>query len=224
MSIKEYINEFERLLNKTKNYGSSMSSDILAYRLSKSANLEGTQEQLIRATNKELTYDAMQLQWKKSFGDKDSDLAKASGINVKMESDTFYGQADDAVKDVLPKESTFEQKTHNNNNNNNRGRSNRGRRGGRSYRRGVSKRHKNPIDSHGNISRCRTCESINYWEDNCPDNPYGKSKGNTEEVVLYQSVLHALESMQQFTGETLSAAVLDSGATSTVCRKTWIDC
>ena len=110
MSIKEYINEFERLLNKTKNYGSSMSSDILAYRLSKSANLEGTQEQLIRATNKELTYDAMQLQWKKSFGDKDSDLAKASGINVKMESDTFYGQADDAVEDVLPKESTFEQK------------------------------------------------------------------------------------------------------------------
>ena len=112
----------------------------------------------------------------------------------------------------------------NNNNNNNRGRSNRGRRGGRSYRRGVSKRHKNPADSHGNISRCRTCESINYWEDNCLDNPYGKSKGNTEEVVLYQSVLHALESMQQFTGETLSAAVLDSGATSTVCRKTWIDC
>ena len=110
MSIKEYINEFERLLNKTKNYGSSMSSDILACRLSKSANLEGTQEQLIRATNKELTYDAMQLQWKKSFGDKDSDLAKASGINVKMESDTFYGQADDAVEDVLPKESTFEQK------------------------------------------------------------------------------------------------------------------
>ena len=26
------------------------------------------------------------------------------------------------------------------------------------------------------------------------------------------------------TGETLSAAVLDSGATSTVCRKTWINC
>ena len=30
--------------------------------------------------------------------------------------------------------------------------------------------------------------------------------------------------MQQFTGETLSAAVLDSGATSTVYGKTWIDC
>ena len=64
------------------------------------------------------------------------------------------------------------------------------KRGGRSYRRGVLKRHKNPIDSQSNISRCRICESINHWEDDCPDNPYGKSKGNTEEVVLYQSVLY----------------------------------
>ena len=102
-------------------------------------------------------------------------------------------------------------------------RSNRVRRGGKSYGRGVSKRHKNPIDSHGNISRYRICESINHWEDNCPDNPYGKSKGKTG-VVLYQSMLHTQKSLQQVTGETLSAAVLDSGATSTVCRKMWIDC
>ena len=88
MSIKEYINEFERLLNKAKKYGSSMSSDILSYRILKSANLEDNQEQLIRATVKDLTYDAMQLQLKKIFSDKDSELAKASGVNVKMESDT----------------------------------------------------------------------------------------------------------------------------------------
>ena len=37
-------------------------------------------------------------------------------------------------------------------------------------------------------------------------------------------MLHTQESVQQFTGETLSPAVLDSGATSTVCGKTWIDC
>ena len=42
MSIEEYINEFEHLLNKTKKYGSSMFSDILACRLLKSANLEDT--------------------------------------------------------------------------------------------------------------------------------------------------------------------------------------
>ena len=200
-----------------------LSSDILTYRLQKSVNLEDTQEQLIRATVKELTYDAMQLQLKKIFGDKDSDLAKASGVNVKMESNTFYGEADDVVEDVYYQRNQPSNIRYNNNNNN-RGRSNRSRRGGRSYGRGVLKRHKNPIDSHGNISRCRICESINHWEDDCPDKPYGKSKGNTEEVVLYKSVLHTQEFMQQFTGEMLSAAVLDSGVTSTVCRKTWIDC
>ena len=131
----------------------------------------------------------MQLQLKKIFGDNDSDLAKASGVNVKIESDTFYGEADDAVEDVYYQRNQPSNRRYNNNNNN-KGRSNRGRRGGKSYGRGVSKRHKNPIDSHGNISRCRTCETINQWEDDCPDNPYGKSKGNTEEVVLYQSVLH----------------------------------
>ena len=53
-----------------------MSSDILAYRLLKTANLADTQEQLIRTTVKELTYDAMQLQLKKIFGEKNSDLEK----------------------------------------------------------------------------------------------------------------------------------------------------
>ena len=129
MSIKEYINELECLLNKTKKYGSSMSSDIVAYRLLKSANLEDIHEQLIRTTVKELTYDAMQLQLKKIFGDKDSDLAKASGVNVKMESNTFYGEANDVVEDVYYQSNQPSNRRHNNNNNknNNRGRSNRSR-------------------------------------------------------------------------------------------------
>ena len=37
-------------------------------------------------------------------------------------------------------------------------------------------------------------------------------------------MLHTQEFMQQFTGEMLSAAVLGSGVTSTICGKMWIDC
>ena len=91
--------------------------DILAYRLLKSANLEDTQEQLIRATVKELTYDAMQLQLKNIFGNKDSDLAKASGVKVKMESDTFYGEADDAVEDMYYQRNQPSNRRYNNNSN-----------------------------------------------------------------------------------------------------------
>ena len=97
-----------------------MSSAILSYRLLKSANLEDNQEQLIRATIKDLTYDAMQLQLKKIFSNKDSELAKVSGVNVKMESDTFYGEADDDVKDVYYQTNQPLNRRYNNNNNNNK--------------------------------------------------------------------------------------------------------
>ena len=39
MNIKDFIFEFERLLSKSQSYGTTMSSDILAYRLLKAANI-----------------------------------------------------------------------------------------------------------------------------------------------------------------------------------------
>ena len=53
MKIYDFINEFERLLDKTKQYGSYMSSGISVYRLLKAANLSEYHEQLTRATNLE---------------------------------------------------------------------------------------------------------------------------------------------------------------------------
>ena len=156
-----------------------MSSDILACRLLKTANLADTQEQLIRTTVKELTYDAMQLQLKKIFGEKNSDLEKQVVLMSKWNLIHSIEKLMMLLKMCITKGINFRTEDTTTTT-----RSNRGRRGGRSYGTGVSKRHKNPIDSHGNISRYRICESINHWEDNCPDNPYGKSKGNTG-VVLY---------------------------------------
>ena len=69
MTISDYINEFERLLNKIKRYDSDMSTDILAYRLLKSANLSEQHQQLARAAITELTYDTVKTQLKKIFGD-----------------------------------------------------------------------------------------------------------------------------------------------------------
>lgn len=67
MSITEYINEFERLHSKTKHYGTEMSTDILAYRLLKSANLSEHHQQLAKATIPELKYETMKTQLKKYF-------------------------------------------------------------------------------------------------------------------------------------------------------------
>ena len=93
MSMKDYINEFERLLSKTKKLGTTMSPDILANRLLKSANLEESQEQLIRATVKDLAYIEMQLQLKKIFWD--GVTPTQGGVKIRTETDVFYEETKD---------------------------------------------------------------------------------------------------------------------------------
>ena len=46
LPITDFCNEFERLYNKTKTYGTTLSDDVLAFRLLKAANLPSHQEQL----------------------------------------------------------------------------------------------------------------------------------------------------------------------------------
>ena len=67
MSISDFINEFKQFLNKTKQYGFNMSSDILAYHLLKAANLSEYHEQTTRATTSELKYEVTKTQLKKIF-------------------------------------------------------------------------------------------------------------------------------------------------------------
>ena len=84
---------------------------------------------------------------------------------------------------------------------------------------------KNPVDSTGNITRCEICDSINHWAGNCPDNKSDeKAVKATHAVNLYQSSLLTDQSLKQLTGESLSAAVLDSGASRTVCGQFWMNC
>ena len=59
MTMKDFIIEFERLHCKTKSHGVTMSDDILAYRLLKSANISNEHQQLARATMGDLKYDNM---------------------------------------------------------------------------------------------------------------------------------------------------------------------
>ena len=58
MTLFDFLNEFERLLNKTKKYGSSISSDISSYQLLKAANFSEYHEQLTRAVISNLNFDS----------------------------------------------------------------------------------------------------------------------------------------------------------------------
>ena len=61
------MNEFEKRFCKTKSYCTTLSDDILAYQLIKTANLSSQHEELIKATITDLKYDLVKDQVKKTF-------------------------------------------------------------------------------------------------------------------------------------------------------------
>ena len=228
MSMKDFVIEFERLVSKTRSHGTAMSEDILAYRLLRSANISEHHQQLARATIGELKYDAMKSQLMKIFGDQSSDMTshetsiKVESINeaTNFECETFYGNYPRRGSNQLQRFS------------NQRGNSYRGGRstGGTNMNRGTyrPKRGRNPLNDRGMPSRCSVCDSVNHWAANCPDALYYSEEcdesSSEHHITLYQSALIAESSMKVFVAESLSAAILDSGASSTVCGKVWVDC
>ena len=188
MSIKDYINEFECLLSKTKKFGTTMSPDILAYSLVKSANLEEGQEHLIRTTVKDLSYIEMQLQLKNIFGD--GVTPTQGGVKIRTETDVFYEETEDDNEIFYQRRQASNKRFDYQKGRYQRGRYNKNGRGNgkgnvnnpRSTPQNP-KRHRNPLDSYGNISRCRICESINRWKEHCPDKPDHKLS-NTAEITV----------------------------------------
>ena len=64
MRILQHILKFDQLYNKLVKYGTTVSDDILAFKLMKSANLGEPDEKLAKASS-EMTYTAMKTQLKK---------------------------------------------------------------------------------------------------------------------------------------------------------------
>ena len=248
MAIKDYVYEFERLLSKTQSYGTSISGDVQAYRLLKSANISESHQQLARATILgDLTYEKMKDQLTKILGDvavSSAGDASDSLLDIKTEivNEATLHEADEQWED------TYYGAT--------RGRNNgwrwpHGGRGGyvgnirgssasasgyspknygRPAYRGATKRGKNPLGKNGQVTRCAICGSVNHWAVSCPDVQYfQETSGETYEdyehqVTLYQSHLLTDESMKIFVAESFSCAILDSGATATVAGETWMNC
>ena len=66
LNMKDYINEFERLHSKIKEYDMALPDSVLAYKLLKQAELSETHKQSIRATIIDLSYENMKLRLKKT--------------------------------------------------------------------------------------------------------------------------------------------------------------
>ena len=233
LSIADFCNEFERLYNKTKAYGTTLSEDVLAFRLLKASNLSRHQEQLAKATITELTLDKMKGQLKKTYG-----LGASPDATVKKEEVIPALEDEDEIM--------YERAFTSQRNFRSRGRyrsrpsyvsRGRGLRGSDHFRGGSvnQKKGKNPLDQYGNISRCVECESINHWVGNCPDRTRsGQETYQLEEdtenletyyhITLFQSDYDEPQQLHGLTMEAINKAVLNCGAASTVCGDVWMKC
>ena len=91
MSIQAFLNEFDKCRFKSKTYGTTMSGDILAYLLLKSANLSTHHEELIKANIPDLQYNIMKDQLKKTFVDASRQVPTKTEDIVKTE-ETFLAE------------------------------------------------------------------------------------------------------------------------------------
>ena len=245
VSITDYCAEFERRLAKVKAKGTQISTEVLAYRLIKSANVTASQEQLIKATIDKIDYDTMAKQLKKVFKGVNPSF-QDTGSNIKEEpediiipNDTLYGARYDQGY-----------QGRSDRNRNNEGQDQGFDRNWDSYSaqkesfetqlKQTKVRGKNPLDMYGNVTRCSLCDSINHWRKYCPDRikdhktysvesldrEYSDKQPNEDEF-MYE--VHSSNTLSEndiehgtLSSDTIGVAVLDTGATKTVCGSIWL--
>ena len=247
-TIKEYILDFEKCICQLKAHKIEYPKDVKGYKLLKGANLPPNEEKMIRASCTDIEYDSVHKKLKSMYGD---DKPSECSYNLKTEP-TFYAEApdygegrayeyegdeDDDVGDVmyasrqrrgnfrggysnrgyLNRPNQTPHQPYNNNNNRNPASNN--------WRDKIDAstprfRGKNPLSKFGTQTKCRICQSINHWESKCPDKETSDVNFMINEVVLHASNDVVLKIL---VAETWSCAVLDSGATNTVCGNTWFN-
>lgn len=248
-SIQEHIHQFEKLYFKLKSHGTTISEDLLAYKLLKSANLSKQDEKLAKGTVTELTLISMKAQLKKIFPDKESLSQASNSLQVHEINEVTYENIDN--DGCYP---TYFAGRHSN----------------QDYQRYAQRRtqtnqqpmkryssvpsSKNPPSRTGQISRCRICESIYHWAADCPDKKHQNDNQRSmrprnqplphryvyfqeqeddpslyqveehdtyHKIILFQSDYDHPKHLPGLVAESWNAAVLDSGATKTVCGRSW---
>lgn len=78
----------------------------------------------------------------------------------------------------------------------------------------------NPPNRLGQMSKCAICGSTYHWAASCPEKGSSQHTYIANEIVL--EVNHTKD-LQTLVAETWDSALLDCGASKTVCGKSWFD-
>ena len=184
MSIQAHIHEFEKIYHKLTSHGTTISEDVLAFKLLKSANLSSQDEKLAKGTTTELNLSVMKAQLKKIFNDSSSlsssieatpsDSLTVHDINHAEIDDQWHQE--DEVLDTLYTGQQHNQRSSGNRSNYNFQAGNGGyqprgfQRQQAAWRPNQPARSVNPVDrGTGGISRA-ICNSTSHWASSCPRN------------------------------------------------------
>ena len=237
MKMQAYVSEFEKRHSKAKRHGCELSKSILAFFLLNQAQLGSEKKNLIKATIDKLEYEDMKAKLMKVFGSgekaslSEDIVVKTENIQVAEEEILYGARYGQYVNNRGQSGHTRYNRGMNYNPGYNRGGTrgrfgkgwenpNRGpRRPGTSGSRGFGETRRRP--------RCDICESVCHLARDCPEKVYYQEEEEYEDeesydIVLYQSNLITDDDYKTFVAEASISAILDSGASSSVTGKKWL--
>ena len=229
-SIDEFLSKFEHQYYKLKSLNVVLPDTVLAFMLLEAVSLEEKEVQLILSSMTEIKFEEVKNSLRRVFGGK---VSIHSNATIKSEP-VFLEEASENSN-----QETFYLKS--------RGRGTfrgsfrpRGPRRG-SYNTNRSKdngRKTNPVNEKGEFLRCLICESIYHFARDCQHayenkrKEYGNSTERSEQVndtvqlsllVAYASDQENKQKLSTLVKESSCAAILDCGASSSVCGEIWLE-
>ena len=236
-TIADFINEFDSLLNKTKDHGNVFSDTLLATKLIIAANLSKSEQLTVKATTIHFDYSNVRTTLLRTFGEftgieinSNVGLERAfhqcSHEEVFRRSESNYNSSQGGhqmergdycsnpgkVFQFYGENSQRERYTY------------QGNYDRLSQQQQFPTRMKNQLDPKRNVTRCNICESRNHFAAQCPDIQERSSvkNGGLYEIVMFQSDLDESENIASLEIEAIGAGVADCVVSKTVCGRKWL--
>ena len=229
-SIQEYIAMFDLKYRKIQKKHMTLSSEILAFRLIKRANITREEKLLVLTgmnyENRTSLYEEAVKSLKKFKGDNSigSTIVRSE---MKLEPTIIVANKEAMVAEgcVKAKQTAILSKQRERSWNRRKYFQDSRKQISRQSNRIMGKRKKiNPIGTDGRYLTCKSCGSYRHLLVDCPDSWENMTKVYTaedEHVVLYTGCV--TDKNAEIKTNSSDCAVLDSGCSSNVCGKLWLD-
>ena len=239
-SIDMFISKFEHQQFKLNSLGVQLPDTVLAFLLIESCGLEGREEQLILSSMTDVKYDAVKASLKRVFGS-NVDSSDCKSVPIKQEP-IFLGECSQVGEDhgTMFTRGRGRGTYRGAGNWRSRGNLSRGSNSGFQPRYPTKGGRKtNPTNYKGEVQKCHICNSIFHFARDCPDacEEEKSFKGNDdfynkhEKEVVHLSLFVGFSNNEDTKSSRLSklvedsscAAIIDCGASSSVCGKPWLE-